>query len=170
MATRRQGWRLVVAVNPRNPAVTQGRALKAERVRAGLTQQEAADLVDVAAITLSRWERGTQPIPEEKSRALREHYSRLRGEAEREAPKVALGLPPRIRVWIQEFLLELTRADVSEREVDEARRVLTNPDFTRFFTGGEPTDETESQLLEGLEGYGAAIKNTLRSRGYSIAK
>jgi transcriptional regulator with XRE-family HTH domain len=159
-----------VAVNPRNPAVTQGRALKAERVKAGLTQQEAADLVDVAAITLSRWERGTQPIPEEKARALREHYSRLRGEAEREAPKVALGLPPRIRVWIQEFLLELTRADVSEREVDEARRVLTNPDFTRFFTGGEPTEETLAQLLEGLEGYGVAIKNTLRSRGYSIAK
>jgi transcriptional regulator with XRE-family HTH domain len=159
-----------MAVTPRNPAVTQGRALKADRVRAGLTQEEAAGLVDVVAITVSRWERGTQPIPEEKARVLREHYSRLRGEAEREVPKVALGLPPRIRVWIQEFLLELTRADVSEREVDEARRVLTNPDFARFFSGGEPTDETESQQLEGLEGYGAAIKNTLRSRGYSIPK
>lgn len=157
-------------VNPRNQAVTQGRALKAERVRAGLTQEEAAGLVDVVAITVSRWERGAQPIPDDKARALREHYSRLRGEAEREAPKVALGLPPSIRVWIQEFLLELTKAAVSEREVEEARRVLTNPDFARFFSGGEPTDETESQLLEGLEGYGAAIRNTLRSRGYSLPK
>lgn len=170
MAPSRQAWRLDLAVDPRKPALIQGRALKAERVKAGLTQEEAAGLVDVVAITVSRWERGTQPIPEEKARVLREHYSRLRGEAEREAPKIALGLPARVRVWIQEFLLELTRADVSEREVEEARRVLTNPDFARFFSGGEPSEETEAQLLEGLEGYGVVIKNTLRSRGYSLPK
>src|SRR4051812_38293170 len=134
MASRRQGWRLDMAVTPKNPAVTQGRALKADRVRAGLTQEEAAGLGDGGAITVSRWERGTQPIPEEKARVLREHYARLRGEAEREVPAVSLGLPQRVRVWIHQFLLELAKADVSDREVEEARRALSNPDFARYFS------------------------------------
>ena len=69
-----------------------------------------------------------------------------------------------------QHLLELVRADVSEREVEEARRVLTSPELSRLLAGGEPSEETEDQILRGLEGFGAAIKDTLRSRGYSIRK
>jgi hypothetical protein len=63
------------------------------------------------------------------------------------AAAVALGLPRRVRERIQEFLLELIRADVSDREVEEARRVLTSPELYRLMKGGEPGEESEEQIL-----------------------
>lgn len=154
------------------------RALKVARQNAGLSQEEVAAALDKHPMTVSRWEREKNPsAPSEEDLdrlAVMYHTTKsaLRyGEnVVREPPPVAFGLPQSIRLWIQDFLTSLVRADVSEREVEEARRVLTAPELARLLSGGEPGEETEAQILRGLEGFGAAIRDTLRSRGYEISK
>lgn len=160
------------------PAVltSYGKRISAARREKGLDQADLARAAKVHVKTVSRWENDRQRPERDQEDVLVEvlgvtrEWLRGREEKPVTAPPVARGLPRKVRLWIEEFLLELVRADVSEREVDEARRVLTSPELFRLLSGGEPSDETEPQLLEGLEGYGAAIRNTLRSRGYAIAK
>lgn len=47
-----------------------GERIKSARKRAGLTQQELADLIQVSNITVSRWESGTQTADDENKRNL----------------------------------------------------------------------------------------------------
>jgi transcriptional regulator with XRE-family HTH domain len=159
-------------------AVERGRKLRDARERAGLTQKEAALRAGIHYTTLSDIENGKTKdvsfsIIERLTDLVWPHCWRSRARkrrSSREAPAVALGLPRKVRERIQEFLLELIRADVSDREVEEARRVLTSPELYRLMKGGEPGEESEEQILTGLTGFSEAIKDTLRSRGYPIAK
>jgi transcriptional regulator with XRE-family HTH domain len=155
------------------------RIREAQRV-ARVSNEEVAEAADVHVKTVSQWRNDRQMPTDDNLRAiapvLRTTFAYLKnGDGEqptdnREPPAVALGLPRRVRERIQEFLLELIRADVSDREVEEARRVLTSPELYRLMKGGEPGEESEEQILVGLTGFSEAIKDTLRSRGYSIAK
>jgi transcriptional regulator with XRE-family HTH domain len=159
-------------------AVERGRKLRDARERAGLTQKEAALRAGIHYTTLSDIENGkTKDVSFSIIERLTDLYGLSvgdlaleNGERAREAPAVALGLPRPVRERIQEFLLELIRADVSDREVEEARRVLTSPELYRLMSGGEPADETEEQILTGVTGFSEVIKDTLRSRGYAFPK
>ncbi len=55
-----------------------GADLKRMREKAGLTQQRLADLADVAARTVIRWETGEQPIPALAARGLRALFDELK--------------------------------------------------------------------------------------------
>jgi transcriptional regulator with XRE-family HTH domain len=134
-------------------AVERGRKLRDARERAGLTQKEAALRAGIHYTTLSDIENGkTKDVSFSIIERLTDLYGLTvgdlaleNGDRPREAPAVALGLPRRVRERIQEFLLELIRADVSDREVEEARRVLTSPELYRLMKGGEPGEESEDR-------------------------
>jgi transcriptional regulator with XRE-family HTH domain len=151
--------------------------LKARREAARLSLAQVAAAVGVTKGAVHGWEKGAQPEQETLER-LAELYETTVRElrfgpdpiAVREPPPVSYGLPQPLRVWIHEFLTDLVRANVSDREVEVARTSLTNPEFFRFFVGGEPADADEEQAMKALVGYGEAIKDTLRSRGYPISK
>lgn len=148
-----------------------GRELKALRERAGLTQKQVADLLGKDTATISRWERGF-PVPEGQQLRLREVYTgdgystrnhRPSPSAEERVPAVALGLPKEVRVWMQEFLLELARSDVSDREIEEARAVLTAPENATWWK-----DSTPKEMLVALQSFADIIRHVLRQRGYKL--
>ncbi len=146
-----------------------GRELKALRERAGLTQKQVADLLGKDTATVSRWERGF-PVPEGQQLRLREVYSgdgyaarRPSPSAEERVPAVALGLPREVRVWMHEFLLELARADVSDREIEEARAVLTSPENATWWK-----DATPKEMLVALGSFADIIRHVLKQRGYKL--
>ena len=149
-----------------------GAELKAARERAGLTQKEVADLLGIDTATISRWERGASPLSEGKLARLREiyggngHVPAVRNRstaAEDRVPAVALGLPKEVRVWMHEFLLDLARADVSEREIEEARAVLTSPENATWWK-----DSTPKEMLTAVESFADIIREILRRRGYKL--
>lgn len=84
-------------------------------------------------------------------------------------PRVMKGLPVRIRVWIQDFLLEITKIGVSEREVHAARALLEAPELHEFWRGGEPSELSEEDWILNLELAATAIRSTLKRRGYKVA-
>src|SRR4051812_42351898 len=94
-------------------------ALKVARTNAGLSQEEVAAKLGVHPMTVSRWEREKNPsTPSEQDLdrlatlyATSSSVLRYGSRVVREPPAPALGLPQPIRVWIQQFLLELVRAD-----------------------------------------------------------
>lgn len=102
--------------------------------------------------------------------SVKEAASQAGGYQALPAPRVSLGLPQRIRVWIQEFLLELARAGVSHEEAEHARATLQSPELARYLAGGEPAEYDEEKSLRTLVGFGEVIKNDLRDRGYKIPK
>jgi transcriptional regulator with XRE-family HTH domain len=81
------------------------------------------------------------------------------------APPVMQGLPLAIRVWIQEFLLEVTKAGATEQEVDAARKLLTSPELHTVWTGGQPRDLSEEEWLMGLRASGDFIRAEMKKRG-----
>jgi transcriptional regulator with XRE-family HTH domain len=154
-----------------------GKRLLLARREKGFGQDELAEKVGVHPKTISRWENDRQqPNGAQEDRLLEVlEITRdwLRGRTNsgvRETPHVAYGLPQTIRVWIQEFLTKLVRAGVSDREVDEARRVLTSPEMYRAYVGSEPQQYSEDETLLGIQAHGVAIETVLRSRGYEIPK
>jgi transcriptional regulator with XRE-family HTH domain len=84
--------------------------------------------------------------------------------------RVALGIPQRIRVWLQGFLLELTKAGVTEEEVDGIRRILSSDEMYRYYVGGEPKEYSEDETLEGIQAHAEAFRRDLRRRGYKLPK
>lgn len=147
--------------------------------RQRITRRNNEDLAvaaDVHVKTVSQWRSGKQRPTDDNLQAiapvLETTFEWLRdGEVVvREAPSVAYGLPQAIRVWIQEFLTKLVRADVSEREVEEARRVLTSPEMHRAYVGSEPQQYSEDETLQGIQAHAVAIETVLRARGYEIPR
>lgn len=162
------------------------RLRRAMRAR-GIRNQEVADRAGVHVKTVSQW-LGDKQVPE--AAALNEVASLLhvtsswllRGEVDPErndegfrypppeperliVPRVMQGLPYSVRVWLQDFLLEITKAGATEEEVDSARTLLTSPESFTLYVGGKPQDLTEEQVLEGLEAQAHFIRDVLRDRG-----
>jgi len=157
-------------------ASSYGKRLSLARREKGFGQDELAEKVGVHPKTISRWENDKQqPNGAQEDRLLEvlevtRDYLRGRTSSVREAPAVAYGLPQAIRIWIQEFLTKLVRAGVSDREVDEARRVLTSPEMYRAYVGSEPQQYSEDETLLGIQAHAVAIETVLRSRGYEIPR
>lgn len=83
-------------------------------------------------------------------------------------PPIALGLPKSVRVWLHGFLLELAEADVPQEQIESAQRALTSPENFTFFVGGQPTDYTEEEILDGLKAFALHIRGVLRERGFKV--
>jgi hypothetical protein len=85
------------------------------------------------------------------------------------AERVAKGLPYEIRVWLQAFLLEITKAGATEEEVDEARQLLTAPEVSTYWSGGNPREFSEADVLETMEAIAdGVIRPGLRRRGRKL--
>lgn len=159
---------------------TLGARLRAARGAKKMDQQALADASGKHVKTISRWENDRQ-IPDDEELApaasalgvtipwlrygdngdVRNHDPSI--SAEDRVPAVALGLPKEVRVWIHEFLLELARADVSDREIGEARAVLTAPENATWLKGATP-----KEMLVTLESFADIIRYRLRQRGYKV--
>lgn len=161
-----------------------------------MTQAQLAKAVGVETNTVSRWELGSVPRQREVLERLAEvlgvsveHLTgagsgeggeesapapEARREAEpapaaRGAPRVAMGLPYEIRVWLQGFLLEITKAGATEEDVNEARELLTSPELFVYWSGGAPREFTEADTLETMQAIGdVVIKRALRKRGLKL--
>lgn len=159
---------------------TQGDRIRAARTAKGITQAELAAAAKVVDKTVSKWENNHHD-PEEaqldliaKKLGVEKKWIRY-GDGPVDSPeptRVSEATPPslpvRIRAWIENFLVELDDAKVSEREIDLARRALQSPDVYTFYKGGEPSEYSEKEVLEGLEGIALAITRELKRRGYKL--
>jgi transcriptional regulator with XRE-family HTH domain len=156
-----------------------GARLAAARQRVGLSQAEAARELGVSKVTVSNWERGVHPPDERRMAGIAALYqttpAALRyGEAAESSasalgtPRVAAGLPYKIRVWLQEELLDYARAGVPDDELQRARRLLESEELFSFYAGGEPQAYGEDAVLEGMQGVALAIRRSLRVRGYKV--
>lgn len=175
-----------------------GENLRRARRAADLTQQQVADKLGVTKQTISDQERGEATPNGKNLQALADLYGtseaelRYGAELAREfhraivessglvseqlpdpgyyRPRVALGIPQRIRVWLQGFLLELTKAGVTEEEVDGIRRILSADELYRYYAGGDPKEYSEDETLEGIQAHAEAFRRDLRRRGYKLPK
>lgn len=159
-------------------------ALRDARIAAGFTQEEAARLLGKHPMTVSRWERDknpSRPSDEDLDRAAALYgttTSKLRypgqqpasSNGEAATPRVMQGLPQRIRVWLQEFLLEITKAGANEREVDAARRLLESPELYTLYAGGLPKEMSEDDWMMNLELSATHIRHVLKKRGRKLSK
>jgi transcriptional regulator with XRE-family HTH domain len=158
---------------------TLGELLRRARKAAGKEQGDLATAMGVHPKTISRWENDKQ-LPERqhfpilaRELGVPETYFqqlRVREPAADYRPRVALGLPQRIRVFIQEFLLELVNANVPEERVDTIRRILSSDEMYRFYVGGEPKEYSEEETLEGIAAHAEAFRQRLRRQGFKLAK
>jgi transcriptional regulator with XRE-family HTH domain len=154
--------------------------LKAHRERLGLSFAQVAERVGVTKGAAHGWEQGAQPARETldrlaelygtSSQALRYGADRVSEPTPSYVKPVALGIPQRIRVWLQEFLLDLTKAGVSGEEIDGIRRILSSDEMYRYYVGGEPKEYSEDETLEGIQAHAEAFRRDLRRRGYKLPK
>lgn len=179
----------------RNAAI--GSAIRRNRELQGMTQPELAKLVGKGVQQIHRYEAGKTAVPmpilqsiadvlgitlvrlfreseDEFQRRWPEVFDRESVVSEQRstayAPRVALGLPQRIRVFIQQFLLELVNADVPEERVETIRRILSSDEMYRFYVGGEPKEYSEEETLEGIAAHAEAFRQRLRRQGFKLAK
>lgn len=156
------------------------KALRAARKAAGLTQADVAARVGVTKGAVSQWEAGLSVPNDENTRSLAALYGVPAGAlrfgdstgvdpVERQTPRVMGGLPFAVREWIQEFLLRLVRARVSEREFERARSLLESEELSAWYGEGSGTrPPTEAEMLESVQAAGDFILGELRRRGYRI--
>jgi transcriptional regulator with XRE-family HTH domain len=165
------------------------KALRLARVRAGLSQTEVARRIGRTRQTVNSWESekgGAKPPPEMLSR-LADLYgvseeALRRGELTPVSatsvasptygvtvtgPAPPRGLSQRVRVWLQEFLLELARGGATDQEIESARRLLVSEEAHAFYSGGH-TDLSEEDLLIEMQGLAEGIRRRLRLRGRQV--
>jgi len=159
---------------------TPGERLAAAIEEAGLTQKQVADRLGLARLTVNRWTTSKAPIPEKHFPIIEEITGRSREwirtgkeSAPRRMPAVRerapgplapAGLPIRIRIWLQEFLLTITRLGATEDEITRARALLTSPELSTWYVGGYPEEFDEDQVLEGMKAIGVFIERQVRKR------
>jgi len=83
-------------------------------------------------------------------------------------PLVLTGWPHRVRVWLQEFLLALTRGGATESEIETARLVLLHPWLTLFYADNASGQIDEERALQGLHYIAELFREELRARGRDI--
>lgn len=172
--------------------------LREARLAVGLSQADAAESLNVSKAAISNWERGAHAVDESRMLDIARLYrtspsylrygeegrsggrndskpSRGRGREysprafkRRGAEPTSTMLPQNARVWLQEFLLELTRAEASEAEVESARELLTSrAAFELCSTQGAGSSD-DQELLDGLQRLADFIRAQLRARGRSL--
>lgn len=168
-----------------------GRALRIQRIAAALGQKEAAALVGISSITLSRYENGRQRAPHDVIERLRAAY-RERGSpdsdgsgdvdynAERELFERGRAVEEKRSTFPQELKLAAHRFEGEAMELgadDNAiafiHHALTSPEAMAMYHGGyqEPVSieemrQNQESLMRGLrlwlEEYLARQKEALR--------
>lgn len=178
---------------------TLGQRLARAKRKRSVSNQELAKVTDVHPNTVSKWLSDVQTpdaealdilartlgvtttwllhgdnapalTSESMARLSVAEASRLEYSAQPLPPRVALGIPQRIRVWLQEFLLELTKVGVSGEEIDGIRRILSADELYRYYAGGDPKEYSEDETLEGIQAHAEAFRRDLRRRGYKLPK
>lgn len=144
-----------------------GQRLRDMRLRAGVTVEDAAEAVGVDPSDVADWERDLSAPSDTQREVLVRLYSLYSSDRSR-PPRVSAGLPFRIRVWLQQELLDYAKAGVSDEELVKARQLLEAPELFSFYSGGAPRARTEDEVLKGMRGVAAAVRATLRERGYKL--
>lgn len=158
----------------------QGELLRAAREKAGLRQGEAADRIGVSRPALSGWERGTDTAPDHRISQLAALYGvtadslvpagarRARRGRPPEGPGRKPELSQPLRVWLQQFRLELTKDGANDEQIDEAMDLLTQPSIFTYYSGGAKRDRTDEQILTGMQAMAVVIKSRLKDLGVKI--
>lgn len=132
-----------------------GRELAEWREMAGLSQDEAAKLLDLASgNTISRWETGLRrPRAGDYKRAMglyrekcaeRQSAGVPRGTVVSESPVGAAAAKK-----IRDFEIESARAGATDEEIDHIHASLTSQSSRSFYLGGKGEEELDHQI-EGL--------------------
>lgn len=128
----------------------EGRALKAARVMAGLSQEEAAEVAGVTSGTVSRWERGTQAIDATTRDRLFAHYKSKTAPGAIDERGISRGVyapansrvSPRVYERIYNYLERLRKADVPEDFVQDVYELMSRENFSiRNAPRREPANE-----------------------------
>lgn len=169
-----------------------GKRLETSRKRLKLSKAEVARRLNVDAATVRRWEKGTQRIKAENLIALAELYGesweglvaersngaidvkrgahtsgRVAETAARYEGGITFTTSPsghEGRVWLQEFVLELTRAGADDDFVAWARRFLTSSENFVIYYGGQPEEMTDEQKLRHMKGLAEGVRAILKDR------
>ncbi len=153
------------------------RIKQAQRV-AGVGNEELAEAAGVSLASVSNW-RGDHKIPTDDNLVLiagvlKTSVAWLRyGQANGNNPQGRRVSEPasgsqRIRIWLQEFRLELTKAGAEEDEISEAMQLLQSPEVYTYFSGGQRQEFGEDDVLKGMRAIAHVIRVTLRDRGRKI--
>lgn len=156
--------------------------LRAAREAAGLTQQEAAELLGVDSQSVSRWERGERRIRAETfQRALKVYSDRQAGLGPVRPGIVSESAPPqygevgfetltgrqRARAWLEGFLLDIAEKGADDAFMAFARRTLLNPSNYIHHDGsaaGQPLEMRDEQKLRHMKGLSEGVRAILRER------
>lgn len=138
-----------------------GRALKAAREAAGLTQVQAAAAIDVDSVTLSRWERGVRAAPRSARMALERLYGRsidvpdLAGGLDEQGtwepnPTLRGVVPGRVYDVAIGYCRRLAAAGLPREEIEEAERLLIDPAYAKLNRKAkrELTDDEQIQIID----------------------
>jgi transcriptional regulator with XRE-family HTH domain len=165
-----------------------GGRLRSARLEHGWTLPDAAKRLGWSRLSVINHEQGDVPVSEEKLARYATVYDRpvhwlryglgagddvagVTDEGGSGVGHITKALPERVRIWIYEFLVELVKGGASEREVQQARALLTNPPLTSYLQDGTPgvAQLTDEQIITMLEAIGKhVIKRVLRTRGRRV--
>lgn len=168
----------------------------AERLKAlmearGLKNPDVAKAGGVDPVTVSQWRSGRQqpsdatleriaPILGTTAAFLRFGEltpdqrkvleSSQRGYSEPQfAARHSRNLPLRVREYLAELRLRLTKGGALEEEIDEAMELLRSPALFTFYKGGEPSEFNEEDVLRGMKAIAEGVViPELRERGRKI--
>ena len=151
-----------------------------------MTQVQLAAAVGVSEDTVYAWESGrSTPRGANMSaliRVLEKPKSILRGDSEspptsdserairaaQRQPHQAGSRTQRIREWLAEFRLELTKAGADDDEISEAMALLQSPEVYTFYVGGQRQEFSEDDVLKGMRAIAHLVRLELRDRGRNI--
>lgn len=150
--------------------VQRGQALKDAREAAGLTQEDAGQLLDRDKQTLSRWERGERKISaEDYERAMALYATRSGDPSIGQAVLRGTRAPLRFASTFDRFEREIIRMGADDFEVDHVRNVLRSPETAKLFHMGEPgkvmtAEDQERELAIQLDVLRLWVKRHMDAR------
>jgi transcriptional regulator with XRE-family HTH domain len=144
--------------------------IRKARRRKDLTQEQVADLLGVHPVTVSKWERGVLELDEDAlerlGRLLGVSPSVLRyGDANEPERPIATSDPlraPRVRAWLADFRAELTNADATDEEIENAIALVTAPQVFTHWSGGRLQEFSEDETIEAMESLAEVVRQRLK--------
>jgi transcriptional regulator with XRE-family HTH domain len=172
------------------PGGTLGARLALAMKRRGVKNPAVAEAAGVHSVTVSKWRNDVQPPGDEEllkvAAFLDVEPSWLRygnqttvaetrvPESARDygtitEPRHARAMPLRIRIYLDELRLKLTKGGADEEEIDRAMQLLRSPSLFTWYSVGTPKDLPEEKVLQGMKAVADnVILPELRSRGRKV--
>lgn len=160
--------------------------LKAARIKAGLTQRQAAKLAGVTEQAVSGWERGTNTPKEGNVESLAAiygitaaalRYGDVTGDrpAVREAapepyspnPRNRKRLPPRAYERVYGYLRELEDAGATHEQLDEAERVMVDGAYNKL-NSRDVRERSDDEMIGDIDMAWAFIRDLLRKENLKL--